>query len=378
MRVVVLGAGFGGLEIAATLSEQLGSEADVVLIDRSEGFVFGFAKLDVMFGRQGPSDVLHRYADLSLPGVRFVAASITSIDPVAKRVETEAGTFDADALVVALGADVDPSATPGLLEAGYEFYSVAGATGLREVLDRFEGGSVLVGVAGTPFKCPPAPSETALLMHDFLVDRGLREQSRISLAMPFGTPIPPSPAASAAVLDAFASRGISFVPDVLVLGLDPDRRVALMSDGSEVAYDLFLGVPVHRAPPVVLESGLAVDGWIPVDQRTLETRFPSVYAVGDVNSVGTPKAGVFAEGAAAVVAARLVAAARGGESEAEYDGHGMCYVELGAHQVARVDVTFLHGPPSGTLEGPSAELVADKVAFGTTRAARWGFPQASA
>ena len=373
MRVVVLGAGFGGLEIAATLSEQLGSDADVVLIDRSEGFVFGFAKLDVMFGRQGPSDVLHRYADLELPGVRFVATTITSIDPVAKRVETEDGTFDADVLVVALGADVHPAATPGLLEGGHEFYSVAGAIALREVLAGFGGGSVVVGVTSTPFKCPPAPSETALLMHDFLVDRGLREHSTITLAMPFGTPIPPSPQASAAVLAAFASREISFVPGVLVTGLDPDRRVALMSDGSEVAYDLFLGVPVHRAPTVVLESALAVDGWIPVDPRTLETRFPGVYAVGDVTSVGTPKAGVFAEGAAAVVATQLVAVARGVTSDAAYDGRGMCYIELGAHQVARVDVTFFDGPPSGTLEGPSAELVADKVAFGTTRVARWGF-----
>ena len=376
MRVVVLGAGFGGLEIAATLSEQLGADADVVVIDRSAGFVFGFAKLDVMFGRQGPSDVLHRYADLDLPGVRFVASTVTRIDPSTRRVDTDAGTFDADVLVVALGADVEPAATPGLLEGGHEFYSVAGAFALREVLDAFEGGSVVVGVTSTPFKCPPAPSETALLLHDFLGDRGLREQSTITLAMPFGTPIPPSPDASAAVLAAFAERGIRFVPDVLVRGLDPDRRVALMSDGSELAYDLFLGVPVHRVPEVVADSGLAVDGWIPVDPHTLETRFPGVYAVGDVTSVGTPKAGVFAEGAAAVVAARLVAAARGEVSEATYGGRGMCYIELGAHQVARVDVTFLNGPPSGTLEGPSADLVADKVAFGTTRAARWGFPPA--
>ena len=274
---------------------------------------------------------------------------------------------------MALGADVDPAATPGLLEGGHEFYSVAGAIALRDVLAEFEGGSVLVGVTSTPFKCPPAPSETALLMHEFLTDRGLRERSTITLAMPFGTPIPPSPEASAAVLEAFASHGISFVPDALVNGLDPDRQVALMSDGTEVAYDLFLGVPVHRAPTVVLDSGLAVDGWIPVDPRTLETRFPGVYAVGDVTSVGTPKAGVFAEGAAAVVATQLVAAARGVTSDAAYDGRGMCYIELGSHQVARVDVTFFNGPPSGTLEGPSAELVADKVAFGTTRVARWGF-----
>jgi sulfide:quinone oxidoreductase len=325
-----------------------------------------------MFGRQAPSAVLHRYADLRLPGVRFVATTVVSIDAAAKRVETEAGSFEADTLVVALGADIDAAATPGLVEGGHEFYSVQGAIAVRDVLAAFDGGSVLVGVTSTPFKCPPAPSETALLMHDFLVERGLRGRSSISLAMPFGTPIPPSPQASAAVLDAFAARGIAFLPGAVVTALDVERQVASMSDGTEVAYDLFLGVPVHRAPAVVLESGLAVDGWIPVDPGTLETRFPGVYAVGDVTSVGTPKAGVFAEGAAAVVAAQLVAAARGERSDASYDGRGMCYIELGAHRVARVDVSFFDGPPSGTLDGPSEDLVADKVEFGTTRVARWG------
>ena len=111
-----------------------------------------------------------------------------------------------------------------------------------------------------------------------------------------GVPIPPSPAASKALLVAFAERGIEWHPDRLVRGLDPARQVALLSDGSEMPYDLFLGIPVHRAPEVVVESGLTVDGWIPVDPLTLETSFPGVYAVGDVTSVGTPKAGVFAEG----------------------------------------------------------------------------------
>jgi sulfide:quinone oxidoreductase len=148
--------------------------------------------------------------------------------------------------------------------------------------------------------------------------------------------------------------------------------VALLSDGGELPYDLFLGVPVHRAPQVVADSGLAVDGWIPVDPLTLETKFPGVYAVGDVTSIGTPKAGVFAEGQAAVAAARILAGVRGETPGAQYDGRGVCYLEFGADQVAKVEVTFLAGrPPIGGLHGPSADLAADNTAFGRSRIQRW-------
>jgi sulfide:quinone oxidoreductase len=157
-----------------------------------------------------------------------------------------------------------------------------------------------------------------------------------------------------------------------VRGLDPVRNVAQVGDGDELPYDLFLGVPTHRAPDVVAQSGLADDGWIPVDPLTLETHFPDVYAVGDVTSVGTPKAGVFAEGQAAVVAQRISARIRGTREASEYDGRGLCYLEFGHGQIAKVDVTFVSGEaPHGKLEGPSAALLADKANFGTTRVRRW-------
>jgi len=307
MRVVILGAGFGGLQLATSLADEHGNDVDVVLIDKADGFIFGFSKLDVMFGRVSADHVRHPYADVERPGLRFVQSTVRTIDPLAKRVTTDDGTFDADILVVALGADLDPAGTPGLVEAGHEFYTVEGAFALRDVLAGFEGGRVVVGVTSTPFKCPPAPSETALLMHEFLEARGLLDVSDVALVMPLGVPIPPSPQASEAVLAAFAARGIGWHPGQLVRSLDPDRKVAQLSGGGELPFDLFLGVPVHHAPAVVVESGMTVEGWIPVDPLTLETRFPDVYAVGDVTSVGTPKAGVFAEGQAAVVAAGISA-----------------------------------------------------------------------
>ncbi|GAB1822283.1 NAD(P)/FAD-dependent oxidoreductase [Herbidospora sp. RD11066] len=364
MRVLVLGAGFGGLELTTRLSEALGEAVDVTLIDKAEGFVFGFSKLDVMFGRTVPDAVVHRYEGLVKPGVRLVRTTIRTVDPATRRVETDAGTFEGDVLVIALGADLDPAATPGLVEAGHEFYTVPGAFAVRDVLAGFQGGRVVVGVTSTPFKCPPAPSETALMLHDHLVARGLREKSEISLVMPLGTPIPPSPAASGALLDAFAERGIGWYPDRLVRELDPDRRVAVLAGGEEMPFDLFLGVPRHRAPEAV--AGMCVDGWIPVDPLTLETAYPGVYAVGDVTSVGTPKAGVFAEGQAAVVADRIIGSA------ATYGGTGICYIEFGKETVARVEVTFRSGErPHGRFDDASTAYAKDKEEFGSSRVRRW-------
>ena len=252
-----------------------------------------------------------------------------------------------------------------------EFYTNAGAFAARSVLEEFGGGRVVVGVMGSPFKCPPAPSETALLVHDLLERRGLGATSSVALVMPLPRPIPPSPDASEALLTAFAERGIDFHPNTVVASLDPERKVAVTADGEELPYGLFLAVPKHRAPQVVEDAGLCVDGWVPVDPYTLETRFPGVYAVGDVTSVGTPKAGVFSEGQAVIVGRRIIDAIRGRESEARYDGAAACYLEFGEDEVARVDIVFAPGqPPHGSLAGPSPDFATDKHAFGRDRIRR--------
>ena len=371
-RVLILGAGFAGLELATMLSEAFGDNIDVALIDKSDAFVFGYSKLDVMFGRTTPDAIRLPYRDIAKPGVRFLQETITAIDPEARRVTTDGGVHDADFLVVALGADYDFDATPGLAEGGNEFYSVSGAEQLGELLPRFTKGRAIVGVCGAPFKCPPAPSEAALLLHDYLSARGVRDDCEISFVIPFGIPIPPSPDTSRALLAAFAERDIEFVPERRVSSLDPERHLAVLDDGTELPYDLFLGVPKHRAPDVVLASGMAEDGYVPVNPKTLETRFPGVHAVGDVATIGVPKAGVFSEGAARVVGASLIARLQDGEQPGAYNGLGSCYIEFGEGHVGRVDVDFVSGPkPTGTFQEPSVALVAEKEHFGSSRSLRW-------
>jgi len=371
--VLVLGAGFGGLELSTRLSEELGDQVEVTLIDSADAFVFGFSKLDVMFGKRSTEAVRLRYEDLATPHVRFRQETITAIDPEARRVATDLETYEADFLVVALGADYDLAATPGLAEAGNEFYTVAGAETLRDLLPDFRSGTAVVGVCGPSFKCPPAPSEAAILLDEYLRERGVRDGVAIQVVIPFGSPIPPSPATSDAIVALFAEREIGFVPDRRVAALDAETGEAVLDDGRRLPYDLFLGVPVHRAPAVVEASGMTQDGWIPVDHGTLATRFEGVYAVGDVTSVGTPKAGVFAEGAARVVADHLVARIKGASAPPGYDGRGACYIEFGDHRVARVDVDFFSTPghPTGTFTVPSPETAAEKAAWASSRRARW-------
>lgn len=367
--VLVLGAGFGGLEVAARLSEQLGADAAVTLIDSGDSFVFGFSKLDVMFGRQTPEAIRMPYSQYTRPGVTFVNEHIEAIDPVERSVTTNQGTYSADILVVALGAGYDTAATPGLETLGNEFYSVPGAIEVRSRLAEFDGGDIVIGVCGGGYKCPPAPNECALLLHEYLEARGIRDRSSITVVVPMPTPLPPAPELSSALLERYAERGITFIPSNRVMALEPTDTgtVAILSDDTRLAADLFLGVPIHRAPQVVIDAGLTEDGWIPVERGTAKTRFPGVYAVGDVTSVGTPKAGVFSEGAARVVADQLIDPDTPG-----YDGTGACYVELGNGEVGGVLVDFFReAGPRGYFTEPADVPAGVKDEFGASRRQRW-------
>jgi sulfide:quinone oxidoreductase len=371
-HVVILGAGFAGLELATRLSDSLVDEVRITLIDQNDAFSFGYSKLDVLFGRKAMKDVLLHYADISKEGVDFHRERVVSIEPETARVTTDQQSYDADILVVALGADYDFAATPGFEDGGYEYYSLAGAERMREALPEFDSGRIVIGILGHPFKCPPAPFEGALLLHDHLVRRGISEAAEIRVIGPMSAPVPITKEVSQSILNALGERGIEYMANQHITELDTGAKNVLLAGGESVAYDLFVGIPVHRVPEVVEASGLAVDGWIPVDRTNLATRFADVYAVGDVAGAPVAKAGVFAESAAAVVAADIASRLRGDAPPRPWEGAGNCFIEFGGGAVGKVEANFLGGPtPTAQLVGPSPALAAEKEAFGSTRRARW-------
>jgi sulfide:quinone oxidoreductase len=371
-HVVILGAGFAGLELATRLSETLAGEVRTTLIDQNDAFVFGFSKLDLLFGRKAEADVRLHYRDLAKDGVEFRQERVVEIDPETRRVTTDGGSYDADFLVVALGADYDFEATPGFTAGGVEYYSVAGAQRMRDALADFDSGTIVIGILGHPFKCPPAPFEAALLLHDHFLERGVRDSIEIRTVGPMAAPVPITKELSRTMLELLSDRGIEYVPNQQIVELDSETNAARLADGSSIAYDMFVGIPVHRAPEVVTRSGLAVDGWVPVERANLTTRFPDVYAVGDITALPMAKAGVFAEAAARVVADDILARLHGDVLQRTYEGAGTCYIELGRGMVGMVEANFFGGPtPTARLVEPSKELAADKATFAATRRERW-------
>lgn len=373
-HVLILGAGFGGLELAKRLSETLEDAVRVTLLDRNDAFVFGYSKLDVMLGRQSADEIRLPYSSIDMVGVEFRQETVTAIDPSARRVTTDANSYDADFLVVAMGADYDMDATPGLEAGGHEYYTVAGAERLRDALPEFDGGRVLVSVLGQPFKCPPAPFEGAFLLHEYFTRRGIRDSVQLTSTFPMQGPVPVTGEVSRMFREALAARGIEELSQTLVTSIDPATRTAHLASGGTLRYDLFIGIPIHRAPDPLTSSGLAVNGWVPVDQTNLRTQFDQIYAIGDVCSGPrtVPKAGIFAESAALVVADAIAASIAGGESPAPYRGWGICYAEFGDGLVSKVEVDFLSGPAAAAQRNDaSREYAAEKQEFGAVRRARW-------
>lgn len=370
--VLVLGGGVGGLVTANELRRRLDLTDRVVLVERERRHLFQPSLLWLMVGRRRRDQIERPLRELLDPGVELIEAEVTSIDPTARRVETTAGAFAGDALVVALGAEPDRDAVPGYREAALDFFSPEGAAACARALEGFRGGRDVVTVAGLPYKCPAAPYEAALLLDDELRRRGLRERSEIDVYSPEPAPMPVAgPVMGAAVVGLLEAKGIAFHPGSRVNRFDPASHEIVLADGSRVGYDLLAGVPPHRAPEVLRESALAGDtGWIPVDRATLETRHERVYAIGDATTITLangkplPRAGVFAHRQGLVVAHRIAEAFAGGQARDTFDGAGYCWVETGGgHAAFAVGEFFAEPDPTLALRAPGRSWHAGKVLF---------------
>lgn len=376
-RTLILGGGFGGIAAGVEL-RRLQPDHEVVLVDQTPAFAMGLRKLWELVGTGTVAQGSRQRRLLERHGIEFVQAEITSIDPAGRSAETSAGTVSADHLIVALGAISRPDLVPGLVEHGHDVWAFAGIAAAANALADFDGGRVVVLVAGAPYPCPPAPYECALHVDEHLRSRGLRERTDLSVATLQPMLMPNAGrAGSDWMAEQLASRGIRSRVAAKVVRVEAELIV--FEDGSDQPFDLLIAVPPHRVPEVVSERGLTgPHGWIAVDSGTLQTSHPRVYAVGDVtliplsNRLPLPKAGVMAELQGLRVARAIAAETSGSEPPGPFDGKGYCPIELGTGAAARVDGDWYATPePIVAIDGPSAERAGDKADFERERLEHW-------
>lgn len=349
--IAVLGGGVGGLVAANRLRRLLPREHRIVLVDRTVWHSFAPAFTAIMLGRKDFGQISRDLRRLERKGIEFKAAEITAIDPSRRTVHLDGEELRCDYIVLALGAQYSAGGISGLA-TGYTFYAVEAADSLREELARFKSGRIALVVAGTPYKCPAAPYEGALLLDEYFRRRGLREDVEIRVFTPEPAPLPVAGNATGeAVVELLAGREIWFSPNARLQSVDPEAKKLAFQDGVEAPYDLLIAVPVHEVPTVVREAGLAAEGgWVSVDRETLATAHEGVYAIGDMtqiplaNGFMLPKAGVFAHGEAEVVARNIAAEVSGGEAKWAFGGEGACFLETGYGKAAYVKGHFFAEP----------------------------------
>jgi sulfide:quinone oxidoreductase len=376
---LILGAGFGGIALARHLRSALPEPHRIRLVDRRSEFHMGTTKTWVMLDQGEPETFSRPLRRLSTHGIEVVQAEVLGIDLSRRAVTTSGGAMEGDFLVIALGAELDMSAIPGLAETASSFYRMPDALRLRERLRRFDGGDLVLLIPRAPFQCPPAPYEGAMLLHSLLQDRGIRGRTRMHLYTIEKAPMATAgPEIGKHIVAELEARSISFHPGTKVSRVE--ARAVVMEDGSRVPFDLLIAIPPHVSPRVVREGGLAAPGgWIPVDPGTMEISASHggeagrVFAIGDTTSVALPgrfqpetplflpKAGVFAEGQGAAAAAAIAARVFGGEPEERFEGRGFCFIETGSGRAMRGDGDFFHLPhPLMSPHEPDERQYAEK------------------
>jgi len=376
-RIVILGGGFGGITAAVELRNALSGAHVITLVDRRPTFMMGLRKLWVLDGRGTIGDGTRPLSALSAKGISLHQGTVTHIDPASRTVATDAGTLTYDYLVIALGAEPRPDLVPGFSNAVFNLYDAADVERLALRVKSFTAGRVVIGILGVPYKCPPAPYEAALLLHDLFEQRGLRRAIQMAAFTPQPMSLPVVGAAGCAQVEGrLAASAIAFMPGRKIDRLESS---AAITEKGTIEADLFIAVPPHRPPAVIKSSGLQMTGeWLFADPVTMRTSDPRVYAVGDVieiplaNKMPLPKAGVFAESQAKVAASHIAAEIGGGHSSVTFDGRGFCFIEIGKGQAAKVQGHFTApNGPQVEVTPPSETALKEKIAFERTRLDAW-------
>ncbi len=328
-KVVILGGGAGGTFVANKLARH-SDHLSVTLVDATGTHHYQPGLLYVPFGWTEAVSLRWDERKLLHPRVELVTTPVDTIDPDKRRLILPQGSIGYDFLVVATGCCPAPEEVPGLHEGAYHFYTEPEAVRLRQRLEQFDGGHIVVGIAGFPYKCPPAPIEFTLLLADWLEAKGLRSRTKITFLSPLPTPFS-IPSANPLVEELFADRGVQTECFFNVETVDPGKKTVLSFEGSQIAGDLLILIPPHKGAPVIEASGIGDKGhWIPTDRHTLMAKHLSrIFVVGDATDLPISKSGATAHFESPVLVENLLRLINGQEPSAHYDGSVMCLVETG-------------------------------------------------
>jgi sulfide:quinone oxidoreductase len=378
--VVILGGGFGGLAAANGLRARLGREDTITLVDRKPKFFMGLAKLWVLSGRRQLFEGSRDLKRLENKGIKVLVQNVQKIDTVAKVVKMDNDELPFDYLIIALGADLAPENLSGFSENAHNLYTVEGAAKLRNAIQEFNEGKLVVMISAMPFKCPSAPYEAAMLIDEMIRRRKVRDKVDIQIYTPEPQPLPVAgPTVGNQIKNFLSERNIGFNPGSKPSNIDGKEKLVNFDNGKKANYDLLVGVPIHVAPKVIKDSGLAGPaGWIPVDKKTLQTNVPNIYAVGDCASIMTannlllPRLGILAEEEAKVVSSNIANQIGGEEMRTHFEGRGTCFVEVGEDRACLAQGDFLAEPsPKIFLDSPSTKALELKKEFEASRLATW-------
>ncbi|MBI4667145.1 MAG: NAD(P)/FAD-dependent oxidoreductase [Nitrospinae bacterium] len=361
-KILILGAGTGGTILANIFTSRLDQkEWEVTVIDKElkhcyqPGFLFLPFKL---YGYESEKDVTHPITRHLPREAKFVNANITLIDYQRNLVETSAGQFGYDWLIIGLGCHVEASEVDGLEEAmgknAYTFYTLDGAMEMQKALDGFNEGRLVLNIADMPIKCPVAPIEYVFLADYYFNLRGIRDRVEISLVTPL-TGAFTKPVATKALGKIAEEKNIKIAPNFAISEVDSEKRVITSFSGERIEYDLLASVPPNLGPDVIEESGIGNGmGYAVTDDHTLKLKKAhNVYVVGDSTNVPTSKAGSVAHFEAEIIAENLIREIGGKEPLPNYDGHSNCFIESGYHKALLFDFNYDTEPVHGVYPLPA-------------------------
>ena len=345
-RVVVLGGGVGGTLAANLLDKELGRDVHVTVVDPTGMHDYQPGYLYLALGEAKGHWLSREERTLLRRGVDLAIERAVRIHPEAGTVQLErGGSLDYDYLVIATGSRLVPEQVPGLVEGSFEFYSLAGAERLSQELHRFKGGRLKVGVAGIPYKCPPAPVEFTFMVDRYLRDRGLRDVSEVELLSPLNRAFTIE-SASKLIQPILDERGIGLTTFFNVEAVDPSAGVVESLEGEKQEYDLLVLVPPHKGAQVVIDSGLGdPGGWLPTDKHTLNVDGQEhIWALGDATNLPISKSGSTAHFEAPVIASRIASLVKGTAPRENYGGRVMCFLETGDGKATSLRFDYEHPP----------------------------------